>query len=259
MKKGIVITVALLLVAVGGYFISNTYAKYVSVIEGSAETEVAKWNFTTENPMSTLTFGLDQTADPTTLVADRIAPGTSGVLEFSLTNENSEVGVDVAVTPSVSGAAVPANLKFYKTGTCEGDDTAKTKAACAGTWTLSNELTTLNGTIAAGDATGLTGYVYWQWEYETTATGYKAISAINTTSDWTAGTGDAIAADGNVTTEQYALLSATGQAKCISSEDILDNTAGIAAGNQTDDVTVALIIRGTQHVPSATAITTAWN
>lgn len=150
-KNGILVIALLLLIGITSSYVAGTYAKYVGEVSGSATATVAKWNFETDNAITSLDINLSETYDASTLVADRIAPGTSGSFSINVVNTNSETGVDFEVALGTVTNA-PTNLKFYS------DDTFKTEIV-PGT-------DTIEGTIVAGDSTGLDIEIYWQWAYE---------------------------------------------------------------------------------------------
>ena len=152
-KKNLGLIVLLLLVTVTFAGVAGTYAKYTAEITGKQGTAtVAKWAFDTENQSKTLDVQLAPTAHASTLVANKIAPGTSGSFAINLSNKDSEVGVDFTVGLGTA-SNVPTNLKFYK-------DAAHTILLTSGT-------STITGQIIAGDATGVDVTIYWVWEYET--------------------------------------------------------------------------------------------
>lgn len=155
-KKSLILIVLIMLVGLTSGAVASTYAKYTTTIEGTnATATVAKWNFENDNKNQTITVSLDQTVDATTLVANKIAPGTSGSFNIVLKN-TSEVGADfeILLKPITDQ---PTNLKFYKTNT---------------SGTYSNEITPgttkVTGQLTASDSTGLTVPIYWTWPYETT-------------------------------------------------------------------------------------------
>lgn len=152
-SKSMLIVILLLLVAIATVYVGGTYAKYTETVSGNGTATVAKWDFTTDNTISTLNINFSQTYDPTTLVAQKIAPGTSGSFAISLKNTNTETGVDFTLALG-SIQNVPTNLKFYK------DDTYATEIT-PGTGTIT-------GQLKAKDATGINVPVYWKWEYQTT-------------------------------------------------------------------------------------------
>ena len=162
-KKSLMLIALLLLVGATSGYVASTYAKYTSEITGNNGTAtVAKWSFEDDNTAQTLTINLAETYDATTLVANKIAPGTAGSFNIALSNENSEVGVDFVVALT-SITNKPTNLKFYKT-----------RSGSAGAYTYSNEITPgtteITGQLAAEDSTGLNVPIYWVWAYETTET-----------------------------------------------------------------------------------------
>ena len=154
-KKTLLVLVLLLLVGITSGYVASTYAKYTSKLENNNGTAtVAKWAFTTDNSVQTLTVNLDNTPDPSTLVAGKIAPGTSGSFNIALSNATTETGVDWTISlKNVTNK--PTNLKFYK-------DSSHTTEITPGTGTIT-------GQLAAQDSTALQVPIYWAWEYETNA------------------------------------------------------------------------------------------
>ena len=153
-RNAVLLLVLLLLVAISVSYIAGTYAKYTSEIKNNNGTAtVAKWAFDTDNANSgTLNCPLDKTYDTDTLVSGKIAPGTSGTCELSISNANSEVGVNYEIKPStISGA--PTNMLFYKD---------------AGHTTAFSAASTITGTLTPG-ASAQTVSIYWVWPYETPA------------------------------------------------------------------------------------------
>ena len=154
-KKSLLVLVLLLLVGITSGYVASTYAKYTSKIENNNGTAtVAKWAFSTDNAVQTLTINLANTPDASTLVAGKIAPGTSGSFNIALSNATTETGVDWTISlKNVTNK--PTNLKFYK-------DSAHTTEITPGTGTIT-------GQLAAQDSTGLSVPIYWAWAYETDA------------------------------------------------------------------------------------------
>ncbi len=167
-KRGtsLLVVALLLLVGITSRYVAGTFAKYAGEIKDNNGTAtVAKWNFTTENTAQTLTIALAETYDASTLVANKIAPGTSGSFNIALTNGTTETGVDFTVKlNSITGA--PANLKFYK-------DQEHTTELTPGT-------STITGQLAAKDATGLTVPIYWAWEFGTSDEVDNAVNVADT-------------------------------------------------------------------------------
>ena len=159
-KKTILVAAIVLGVAVLG-LAAGVYAKYIASFTADGDiADVAKWAFEDENDDNgLLACNLDKTYNTNTLSEEKIAPGTSGTCTFSITNKNSEVGVNYTIT--LSGVTnQPTNVKFYKTKSGSGNNI-----------TYTDELTTSNGsvtgTINAGVATAQTEEIYWVWPYET--------------------------------------------------------------------------------------------
>jgi len=152
-KNSLLLIILLLFVVLTGGYVASTYAKYTSTIDGNSGTAtVAKWDFEDDNQATTLTIALDQTVDASTLVANKIAPGTSGSFKVTLKNTDTEVGVNFVVAlGAITGK--PTNLKFYK-------DSTYTTELTPGTGTVT-------GQLAAKDGTGIDVPIYWKWDYET--------------------------------------------------------------------------------------------
>ncbi len=162
-KNAVLVLVLLLLVAVSAMMVASTYAKYTAEITGTGTMTVAKWAFKTDNPTGkTYTVNITPTANASTLVGGKVAPGTSGSFNVDLVNTNSEVGVDFEIAlGTVSNK--PTNLKFYK-------DSGFTTELTPGT-------SKITGQLAAKDSTTLSVPVYWKWEYYTS----DANDALDTT------------------------------------------------------------------------------
>jgi len=128
------------------------YAKYVSSFAATGSASVAKWAFVSDNSNNsgTIACELSQTYDADTLVAGKIAPGTSGKCPIVVSNEHTEVGVHYEITLPSGATNKPTNLKFYT------DDTYTTEVSSA---------VLASGNLAPGD-TATTTYVYWMWPYE---------------------------------------------------------------------------------------------
>lgn len=153
-RNSLLLMVLLLLIGITALYVAGTYAKYTAEFSGTGTAQVAKWAFKSENESKTIDIDLTENYDPSTLVADRIAPGTSGSFDIALTNEDSEVGVDFTVSfGNVTNK--PTNLKFYKDASFNNE--------------LDPANDTITGKLAAEDATGVTVKVYWKWLYETGA------------------------------------------------------------------------------------------
>ena len=149
-RKNILIVVLLLLLTVTASFAVYTYAKYTSTVnDKSGSATVAKWDFVNDNQATLLTSFRD-TYDSSTLVAEKIAPGTKGSFKVKLVNTRTEVGVSYSVkVGEITGK--PTNLKFYSDAGCTNE-------------LMANGIT---GTLAPKDSTGVDVAIYWKWEYQT--------------------------------------------------------------------------------------------
>ena len=162
----------LLLLGITSGYVGGTLAKYTGQVTGSGVATVARWAFETDNSaVSSFNINLSTTADETTLAKvngkQRIAPGTEGSFAITLTNPNSEVGVDFTVAlDTISNK--PTNLKFYK-------DANHTTELVPGT-------STITGQLAALDSIGVPVTIYWAWAYET-ANGDAADTSSGTAND----------------------------------------------------------------------------
>ena len=150
-KRNILLLVVLMLVVITASVVSSTYAKYTAELDGiSGTATVAKWAFKADNTLTNFTISLNENVDESTLVADRVAPGTSGSFDIALVNTNSDVAVDFTIAIN-SIENLPTNLKLYA-------DSAHTK--------VFDESNPITGVLAAKDATGVTAKIYWAWDYE---------------------------------------------------------------------------------------------
>ena len=151
-KTTLVVALVVMGIAVLG-LAAAVYAKYASTVtSGSGSLTVAQWSFEEDNKNETITCDLSKTYDASTLYAGKIAPGTSGKCTISLSNANTEVGVDYVIkVKTITGA--PTNMKFYKEAA--HTNVVDTEAGITGT--------------LAPKAAAQEVYIYWQWPYETPA------------------------------------------------------------------------------------------
>lgn len=165
-KRNIILAAVLLgVTATVGTIGVTTFAKYKSQLSDvTANATVAKWSFATDNASQSFTVDLTGTYSANTLVSGKIAPGTQGKLDFSLSNENTETGTEYSIVMS-KNAGTPANLKFYSDSACTTELTDDTKT----------------GHLDPG-ATATTVTIYWKWAYETgtTATEKNSNDVIDT-------------------------------------------------------------------------------
>lgn len=116
-KKSVFVIAVLMMIAVTLTLVSSTYARYTATISRNGTATVAKWAFTADNSGSTtMNVSFADTYHASTLVAGKIAPGTKGSFDISVSNASSEVGVEYTVTLGTIANA-PTNIKFYSDAT----------------------------------------------------------------------------------------------------------------------------------------------
>lgn len=146
----VIAIIAILLSFVGGH----AYAKYMSRVTGKGTADIASWSFkVNENEEKLQTISLKSTINNTTLVNNKIAPGTEGEFQIKIDATSSEVGVNYVVKFE-NESQKPTNLKFIYSGNTYNSLTD-----------LQQDLT---GTINANDENKVkTLTVAWNWKYET--------------------------------------------------------------------------------------------
>lgn len=159
----IALVVLLLIVAIVSIILATyAWAKYTTTKTGKAEVAVAKWDVNFSGTQTNHSFQH--------VVADRLAPGTSGEFAMTITSPNTETAYSyvIAVKNLVNN---PTNLKWY---------TTRTLNSTTGKYEFSGEITNLNsffsGTVTLDPTThkatvGIpSATIYWYWPYETTTT-----------------------------------------------------------------------------------------
>lgn len=140
------------LAILGASIIGETaFSKYISQISGSGSLQTAKWNVVMSN--KNLIRNQYQT---TTVVVNKMAPGTEGSFEVKVEPNDTEVGFDYVVDIKTM-ANKPTNLYFTI-----NDNPTK--------YTTKEELgKALSGHVDASSTTksAITNTVHWYWEYET--------------------------------------------------------------------------------------------
>lgn len=180
--------VLLLLVGVSIRYVAGTYAKYTSTVSASGTATVAKWAFDTDNSSTTVALDLTTVIDETSLVDEKIAPGTAGNFNIELSNENSEVGVSFTVSFGTA-SGIPSNLVLTYGGNSFDPSTG-----------------TITGTIAQGET--ITLPIAFSWPYYTSA----ADDTEDTTDGSAAGTMTLTASIVGVQTEPTAHVTTTATA-----------------------------------------------
>ena len=174
--KKISVILLLVVVALGSYFVSSTYAKYTSDIEGSDTASVAKWAWEISGvditSAASLTNGYsfdlfdtikdsNLSSNETDVTSGYIAPGTGGSFEISIKNKS-----EVNATYEISFVETNANnipIEYSTDGS---------------TWV--SPITDVAATaINIGQTKQLT--VYWRWAF----TGSASTNYTSTQTDTT--------------------------------------------------------------------------
>ena len=152
-KKIVLLVIAiivLLLSFVGG----QAYAKYMSRVTGQGTADIASWRFkVNENEEKLQTIALKSTMNNTTLINNKIAPGTEGEFQIKIDATGSEVGINYVVKFE-NESQKPTNLKFLYEGN-----------TYASLIELEKDLI---GTINSNDENKVKNLIVgWNWKYET--------------------------------------------------------------------------------------------
>lgn len=170
--KKIGTTLLVAVAAVGAYFVSGTYAKYTTSLSGNDTTSVAKWAWdyngtAITKDQSTISFNLfdtikdsNGTDNETDVVANKIAPGTSGSFSFDFQNK-SEVNAKYSLTLAVTkGSAVTnAKIQYSLVGGDSATDWTEDLA------TLANQ----SEVSLAMNSNKVEKTIYWKWVYNESA------------------------------------------------------------------------------------------
>lgn len=152
-KKGVATATILITVGVLGVIGGSTYAKYFTKIDGEGGAEVARWSFKANNETETIAnIKLSDTDNQDKIVANKIAPGTSGAFDIILDATGADVAIDYTVKFD-NLQNKPTNLKFTYNGTTANS--------------LEELEEVLKGRIALNDSRTKTLTINWDWAYQT--------------------------------------------------------------------------------------------
>lgn len=155
------LVITLVLTVTTGYFVSQTYARYVFKTSGTAKTTAAAWviKVTDGTNVYQNNFTLNATREATDYVAaDKIAPGTTGSFNIVIDPTGTEVAFKYSVkinTPE-NTTALPAGLKFYL-----GDISEDNLITIGESKTV---LKTLTNKEAFTEADKIETKISWKWE-----------------------------------------------------------------------------------------------
>lgn len=170
-QKGVVVLLVLLtLITVVSVILATwAWAKYTTSGTGTGTAQVAKWNVTV-NDSSTF----EQTY--THVLADRIAPGTSGSLDVDLnilaevdttyTVSISKVTVEYVDSTTSGTAKIPTNMTFKKAGTGTSATTTLSASDLKAGTVIASGTTTASSAATEKTIKALS----WEWPYESSST-----------------------------------------------------------------------------------------
>ena len=152
-KKIVLLVIAIIAISLS-FIGGNAYAKYMSRVTGQGTADIASWSFkVNENEEKLQTISLKSTINNSTLINNKIAPGTEGEFQIKLDATGSDVGINY-VTKFENESQKPTNLKFTYDG--------KTYNS------LTNLQQDLTGIINANDENKVKILtIGWNWKYET--------------------------------------------------------------------------------------------
>ena len=110
----IIISISILVVTIIG-MIGFAYARYITRINENAQVAVAQWNFNvTAGSSQCLDIDLADTRfqnDTQEVARTKVAPGTSGAIQFNINATGSQVSLEYDIDLSLT--QIPENLIFY--------------------------------------------------------------------------------------------------------------------------------------------------
>lgn len=160
--------IVLMLLAVGLYFVSGTYARYTSTASGEGTVQVAKWAVKINDKDATQSeeFTIEFTEVENANVVDGyIAPASQLYADFTIDPTGSQVAMDYSFTLgeiTASAGTIPETVKVLKvvpvvSGT-EGTELTATEGVYSGTIDLVDQDTALT----TNEAVTMRVYVEWK-------------------------------------------------------------------------------------------------
>lgn len=153
-SKKIVLTIVAILAIILSFVGGHAYAKYMSRVTGKGTADIASWSFkVNEKEDKMQTISLKSTINNSTLLNNKIAPGTEGNFQIKIDATGSDVGINYIVKFE-NESQKPTNLKFTYDGKTYNSITELEKV--------------LTGTINSNDQNKVkTLMIGWNWKYET--------------------------------------------------------------------------------------------
>lgn len=164
-SKKIVLIIVAIIAIIFSFVGGQSYAKYMSKVTGKGTADIASWSFkVNENEEKMQTISLKSKQNNSTLLNNKIAPGTEGEFQIKLDATGADVGINYAIKFE-NETRKPTNLKFtydgkkYNslgdlqkdlTGIINADEQEKTKTLTIG-WNWKYETGTTQQEISAND------------------------------------------------------------------------------------------------------------
>lgn len=161
--------IILILLAVGLYFISGTYARYTSTISGEGEVQVAKWavkindeDATQANAKFNITF---TEVDNDNIVDGFIAPTSQLYADFKIDPAGSQVAIDYSFTLGeilASTGEVPSTVKVAKVVPVVQGEEQTALTPSEGKYTGKIELKDQGQALTESEAVTMRVYIEWE-------------------------------------------------------------------------------------------------
>lgn len=181
------IMLVLMLVAVGLYFVSGTYARYTASASGTGTVRVAKWAVKINENDATAqnaTFDLTFTQKPNDNVVDSyIAPSSQLYADFTIDPAGSQVAIDYSFTLgtiTASTGSIPSTIKVLKVvPVVNGVEQTALTADEAGKYTGTIALKSQTAALTADEAVKMRVYIEWADSNTTTANATDTSVGVN--------------------------------------------------------------------------------
>lgn len=156
-SKKIVLLLVAIVAIIFSFIGGQSYAKYMSKVTGQGTADIASWSFkVNENEEKMQTISLKSRQNNSTLLNNKIAPGTEGEFQIKLDATGTDVGINYAIKFE-NETRKPTNLKFTYDGKKYNS--------------LSDLQKDLTGIINADEQEkNKTLTIGWNWKYETGST-----------------------------------------------------------------------------------------
>lgn len=111
-SKKIILAIITIILTILSFLGGQAYAKYMSKVTGQGTADIASWSFkVNENEERIQNISLKSTINNSTLINNKIAPGTEGNFQIKIDATGSEVGINY-VLKFENESQKPTNLKF---------------------------------------------------------------------------------------------------------------------------------------------------